>query len=81
MTSPDIDTLLDKLTNDNDFRERLLGDPVGTLGSLGITVDPAAIPAVRSLPSQASLKADSSAAKAHLSSNVGMWPFVLSGKI
>lgn len=81
MASPDIDALLNKLANDNDFRESLLGDPVGTLATLGITVDPASIPPVRSLPSKASLQADSSAVKTHLSSSVGMWPFVLTGKV
>ncbi|MES2264341.1 MAG: NHLP-related RiPP peptide [Pseudomonadota bacterium] len=80
-SSNDLDTLLDKLATDDDFRERLLGDPVGALGSIGITIDPADVPAVRSLPSKASIAADSAALKGKLSGTVGMIPFFLSGTL
>ncbi len=74
----DIDAILDRLATDDQFREQMLGDPVGALGSMGITIDPADVPAVRSLPSKDSLQADRDAIKAALPGNVGMFPHILS---
>ncbi|SFU93015.1 NHLP-related RiPP peptide [Pseudoduganella namucuonensis] len=76
-----LDTLLDYLASDEAFRERMLGDPVGALGSIGITLDPAQVPAVRSLPSKESIAADRDAIKQKLGGTVGMLPFFLSGKL
>lgn len=80
MASTTFDTLLDKLATDDAFREQMLGDPVKALGSLGIVVDPAAIPAVRTLPSKDSLLNDRDALKAATATDVGMFPFSLASK-
>lgn len=47
-----IDTILQRLASDDGFREGMLGDPVRTLGALGVEVDQSQVPAVRSLPSK-----------------------------
>jgi putative modified peptide len=43
--------VLESLSTDQGFREQMLGDPVAALKAHGITVDPADVPATRSLPS------------------------------
>ncbi len=78
-TSSDLSAVLDKLANDDGFRERLLGDPVGALGDLGIALHPEQVPAVRSLPSKASISADQSALQSKLESTDTMVLFLLSG--
>ncbi len=80
-TNSNLDTLLDKLSTDNDFREQFLGDPAGALGSLGITVDASQIPAVRSLPSKESLANDLTAIRGKLDSNMGQVIFLLTGNV
>ncbi len=45
--------VLGQLSTDHDFREQMLGDPVGALKPHGIEVDPADVPATRKLPSMA----------------------------
>lgn len=79
--TPDIDAILDRLSTDDQFREQMLGDPVATLGAMGVKVDPADIPAVRSLPSKESLQADRTAIKAAIPGDVGMFPHILSTNI
>jgi putative modified peptide len=74
------DDILDRLANDDQFREQMLGDPVGTLAALGVSIDPASVPAVRSLPSKASLQADKATYQSKLSSNLGMIPLILASK-
>jgi putative modified peptide len=74
------DEILDRLANDDQFREQMLGDPVGTLGALGVVIDPALVPAVRSLPSKDSLQKDKTAIQASLDHNLGMIPLILSAK-
>jgi putative modified peptide len=49
--------VLGLLSSDQGFREQMLGDPVGALQPHGITVDPADVPAVRSLPSMTEIAA------------------------
>lgn len=44
--------ILDRLSNDNAFREHFLGDPAGALKQHGVEVDPDKVPAVRKLPSK-----------------------------
>ncbi|MFA9216129.1 MAG: NHLP-related RiPP peptide [Sphingomonadaceae bacterium] len=78
-TSEQLRTVLDKLASDDSFRERLLGDPVGALGDLGITLSPDQVPAVRSLPSKESIAADQDALQSKLESNDRMVLFLLSG--
>lgn len=73
-------TLLNKLATDDAFREYMLGDPAGALSSIGITVDAAQIPAVRSLPSKASLAADMDAISSKLDSNAGLFIFIVTGQ-
>lgn len=64
--------LLDKLANDSDFREHVLGDPVGAMAKLGVTVDPATVPHKRALPSKAEVKANLEALHTKLTSKAGM---------
>lgn len=45
--------ILGQLSTDQAFREQMLGDPTAALKPYGIAVDPANVPAVRSLPSMA----------------------------
>ncbi|HET7932352.1 MAG TPA: NHLP-related RiPP peptide [Rhodanobacteraceae bacterium] len=51
-----VDEILDRLSNDNDFREQVLGDPVSAFKPYGITIDPATIPFARKLPTRADLE-------------------------
>lgn len=78
-TSAQLRTVLDKLASDDDFRERLLGDPVAALSELGITLPPELVPAVRSLPSKELIAADQDALQSKLESNDRMVLFLLSG--
>lgn len=64
--------LLDKLANDSDFREHLLGDPVGAMAKLGVTVDHTTVPHQRALPSKAEVKANLEALHTKLTSKAGM---------
>jgi len=43
--------VLEMLSTDQAFREQMLGDPTSALKPFGISVDPSAVPSVRSLPS------------------------------
>jgi putative modified peptide len=52
-----LDPLLDRLSTDSAFREKILGDPAAGLAEYGFRVDPAEIPAVRRLPSKEDLVA------------------------
>lgn len=70
-------TLLHKLSTDDRFREQLLGDPAGALASVGVKVDPASVPHVRSLPSKAEVQANAEALHAKLQGNAGMAIFLL----
>lgn len=45
--------VLESLSTNQAFREQMLGDPVGALKAHGIEVNPADVPATRSLPSMA----------------------------
>jgi putative modified peptide len=64
--------LLDKLANDSDFREHLLGDPVGAMAKLGVSVDHTTVPHQRALPSKAEVKANLEALHTKLTSKAGM---------
>jgi putative modified peptide len=80
MPSPShLSTVLDKLANDGAFRAELAHNPVAALAGLGITLNPAAVPAVRSLPSGERIAADLAALKDKLESAAAMVPFRLSG--
>lgn len=64
-SSHDIDNLLHKLSDDN-FRERLLSDPIHVLSSIGIQIDQGQIPAIRNLPSKTMVSAAQSTFNAKL---------------
>jgi putative modified peptide len=73
-----LDAILDRLENDVGFREKLLGDPAAALAEHGVTLDPAAIPAVRQLPSQDAVRQQRDAIKAKCDGKVGLAMFLLS---
>jgi|CXWL01.1.fsa_nt_gi putative modified peptide len=77
LTQDHASSLLDKLANDDAFREQLLGDPVAAMASVGVKVDPATVPAVRKLPSRAEVSANADALQGRLQGNSGMGIFVL----
>ena len=78
-TSSELSTVLDKLANDDDFREQLLGNPVAALASLGIALHPDQVPVTRSLPSKSTISADQDALQSKLVTTNSMVPFLLSG--
>lgn len=78
-TSDELNTVLDKLAKDDAFRDHMLRDPVGALGGLGISLDPAQVPAVRSLPSKDSIVADQTAMHSSIVGEDTMVIFLLSG--
>jgi putative modified peptide len=78
-TSAELTKVLDKLAKDDAFRERMLGDPVGALGTLGISLDPSEVPAVRSLPSKDSISADQATLQSTAVNADTMIIFLLSG--
>ena len=51
-TPDQMDKLLGRLGSDDAFREKFLGDPVTAFAEHGVEVDPAEVPAVRTLPSK-----------------------------
>ncbi|MBY0239583.1 MAG: NHLP-related RiPP peptide [Burkholderiaceae bacterium] len=77
----DLDTLLDKLSSDDAFREQMLGNPAQALAGIGLNIDPAQIPAIRTLPSKDALAADRATIQAKLDSAAGALPFFLSGTL
>jgi len=77
--SLDLNAVLAKLAGDDHFREQLLSDPVATLAGMGITVDPALIPAERTLPSKGSVIADQGIVRRRLETTNSMIIFLLSG--
>ncbi len=77
LTQEHASTLLDKLANDDAFREQLLGDPVSAMASIGVKVDPATVPAVRRLPSKAEASANTDALQARVQAKSGMAAFFL----
>jgi len=79
--SPQVmDTLLDKLSGDDLFRQNLLSDPDHALSGIGIRLDPGQIPQVRSLPSKEAIAANRFAIKSKLENTAGAYPFLLTGR-
>ena len=70
-------TVLDRLANEQDFREQMLGDPVSALKPYGIDIDPQDVPAVRKLPSQEALAEVRGKLLADPMGNVGIFIFLL----
>ncbi len=69
--------LLDRLIDDQSFRERLLGDPVSALAELGIKADPTQVSKTRSLPSVEVLRANRKAIEDKLVGNARLFIFMV----
>jgi len=74
-----LSSMLAKLASDDGFRDSMLGDPVRALGSMGITLDPAKVPAARRLPSKDLATADHAALASRQIGENSMVLFLLSG--
>lgn len=70
MTAPQLDQLLDRLSSDDAFREKMLGDPVNALAEQGFRVDAADVPAVRRLPSKEALRSQRETIKGPITDHV-----------
>jgi len=79
-TTEQMDKVLDRLGSDDQYRERFLGDPVAALAEHGVTVDPASVPAVRSLPSKEALQTQREAIKEQAGGRLGFAWFLMSPK-
>jgi putative modified peptide len=77
-TPDQADKLLDRLSSDDQFREKFLGDPAAALAEHGVQVDPASVPAVRNLPTKEALQTQRAAIKAKVEGKVGLNWFLLS---
>lgn len=75
-----VDQLLDKLANDDQFRARIVADPLGTMQDMGLEVEADDIPAFRQLPSKAVILANRAAIKSKLTSTDDLIYFFLDGK-
>ncbi|MYM31140.1 putative modified peptide [Duganella sp. CY15W] len=80
-TTSELSSILDKLANDNKFREHLLADPVAALAAIGITLSADQVPEERSLPSQEEIAADKDELMHSLETTATMLPFLLSGAL
>ena len=74
-----LNTMLAKLATDDGFRDRMQNDPIRALGTLGIELDPAKVPAARRLPSKDAAAADHAALASKQIGENGMVLFMLSG--
>ena len=70
-------SLLDKLANDDSFRDQRIADPVAAMALVGVKVDPSTVPTNRRLPSKAEVSANADALQSKLQGNSGMGIFVL----
>jgi putative modified peptide len=77
VTSEQLSKILDRLGSDDQFRESMLGDPVAALAQHGVKVDPASVPAVRSLPSKDALRSQRDALKNKIEGKAGLALFLL----
>jgi putative modified peptide len=76
-TTSQLDQLLGRLGTDDAFREKFIGDPVSALAEHGVQVDPADVPAVRSLPPKGTFVAQANALRAKAEGKSGLMFFVL----
>lgn len=72
LSAAQLDALLDRLSHDDAFREKVLGDPAQALKEYGLEVDPAALSKARTLPSKEALKQDRDSVRAKVGSNLGL---------
>ena len=77
---PNMDRLMDKLSNDDGFRAQMMADPVNALSALGISLDAANIPAIRNLPSKHTIAMNRLAVQQTVNNSVAAIPFFLSGR-
>lgn len=75
-----LDTLLDKLAFDDQFRAELVANPVVTLQGLGIAANADQIPAERVLPSKEVIEANRAAIKTRMHGQYFLALFFLDGK-
>jgi putative modified peptide len=71
--------MLDRLSNDDAFREKMLGDPVAGLAEYGFKADPKDIPDVRRLPSKKDLVAQRDKVKGPIEDHVCLIFFAQAG--
>jgi len=57
LSSEAIGEILDRLAEDDEFRELMLGDPRSALAPYGLDVDMTQAPSVRKLPSKEAIRA------------------------
>jgi len=76
-TSEQLDKLLDRLSSDPAFRERMLGDPVSALAEHGVEIDPSTVPAARRLPSAQELATQRESIKSKIEGRVGLAVFLV----
>lgn len=74
-----LDPLLDRLSTDDAFREKALGDPASALAEYGFRVEPKDIPAVRRLQSKKDLVAQREKIKANVADHVCLIFFAQTG--
>jgi putative modified peptide len=72
-----VNTLLDKLGSDDQFREQFLGNPALTLHLMGVDIDPSQVPSIRRLPSKAAIQANRCAFAKQLEGQVGAFIFLV----
>jgi len=72
-----VDRLLDQLSSDDHFREQFLGNPALVLHTMGVSVDPAQVPAVRKLPSKEALRQNRDAIRSKLAGQAGLFIFLV----
>lgn len=72
-----VDTLLDKLSSDDQFREQFLGNPALVLHTLGVSVDPAQVPAARRLPPKDAIRQNRDAIRSKLAGQAGLAIFLV----
>jgi putative modified peptide len=75
-----LDTLLDKLAHDDQFRADLVANPVTTLNSLGIAANADQVPSECVLPSKEVIEANRAAIKTRMHGQYFMALFFLDGK-
>lgn len=76
-THDQADEFLDKLANDQQFREQFLGNPALVLATMGVKLDPSLVPSVRRLPSKEAIQASREAIKSKLVGTAGLPMFLL----
>ncbi|GAA0711749.1 NHLP-related RiPP peptide [Dokdonella soli] len=77
MTVDQLDQILERLGSDDQFRERMLGNPVAALAEHGVNVDPSTVPHVRTLPSKDAIKSQRAALMTKVDGRAQLFLFLL----